>query len=46
MKYKVYDLYDGRELLGKVETMGEVIKLRNERINDTDGECYIIVLED
>ena len=45
MKYEVYDLYDGRELLGKAQTKEEVNKLINERINDTDGECYISVVE-
>lgn len=41
MKYYVYDLYDGKELLGVVEDMDEVRELRNERVRDTDGECYI-----
>lgn len=45
MKYKVYDVYDYRELLGTVETMDEVNLLKNERISDTDGECYIIIEE-
>lgn len=43
MKYYVYDLYDGKELLGKVKSMDEVIELTNERISDTDGECYISI---
>lgn len=43
MKYYVYDLYDGKELLGKVKSMDEVIGLTNERISDTDGECYISI---
>lgn len=43
MKYYVYDLYDGKELLGEVKSMDEVIELANERINDTDGECYISI---
>lgn len=41
MKYYVYDLYDGRELLGKVENMDEVREIIKERTRDTDGECYI-----
>ena len=45
MKYEVYDLYDYRELLGTVDTMEEVNRLKNERILDTDGECYIIIEE-
>jgi hypothetical protein len=43
MKYEVYDLYDGRELLGVVESMDEVNRLINDRIIETDGECYIDV---
>lgn len=43
MKYYVYDLYEGKELLGKVESMDEVRELTNERIRDTDGECYISI---
>lgn len=41
MKYEVYDLYDGCELLGVAETMNEVNKIINDRVLDTDGECYI-----
>lgn len=44
-KYVVYDLYDGKELLGEVETMDEVRILIKERIRDTDGECYISIRE-
>lgn len=45
MKYYVYDLYDGKELLGEVESMDKVRDLKNERIRDTDGECYIRIEE-
>ncbi len=45
MKYEVYDVYDYRELLGSVDTMEEVNRLKNERILDTEGECYIIIEE-
>ena len=45
MKYYVYDLYDGKELLGVVEDMDEVRELTNERVRDTDGECYIRIIE-
>lgn len=45
MKYYVYDLYDGKELLGEVESMDKVRELTNERIRDTDGECYITIEE-
>lgn len=45
MKYYVYDLYDGNELLGVVENMDEVRELTNERIRDSDGECDINIIE-
>lgn len=45
MKYYVYDLYDAKELLGEVESMDKVRELTNERIRDTDGECYISIEE-
>ena len=45
MKYYVYDVYDFKELLGVVEDMDEVRELTNERIRDTDGECYISIEE-
>lgn len=45
MKYKVYDLYEEIELLVEVESMDEVIKLTNERLIETDGECYISIEE-
>lgn len=43
MKYYVYDLYDGKELLGIVKDKDEVRELINERNRDTDGECIIRV---
>lgn len=45
MKYYVYDVYDFKELLGVVEDMDEVRELTNERFRDTDGECYIRIIE-
>nr|DAR48081.1 MAG TPA: hypothetical protein [Caudoviricetes sp.] len=45
MNYYVYDLYDGKELVGEVESMDKVKELTNERIRDTDGEYYIIIEE-
>lgn len=40
-KYRVYDLYDYKEILGYADTMKEVKRLAEERYNDTDGECDI-----
>lgn len=45
MKYEVYDLYDGCELIGVAKTMNEVNKIINDRVLDTDGECYISIKE-
>ena len=45
MKYYVYDLYDGKELVGEVESMDNVRDLTNQRVRDTDGECYIRIEE-
>lgn len=45
MKYYVYDVYDFKELLGVVEDMDKVRELTNERVRDTDGECYIRIIE-
>ena len=43
-KYKVVDLYDGKDVLGYADTKQEIKRLANERIDDTDGECDIYVL--
>lgn len=41
--YKIYDNYDGdMELLGS-GTLKECKRLAKERIEDTDGECYLII---
>jgi len=45
--YQVIDCYEGdEELLGTVETLKEARKLKNERIDDTDGECDVIIFND
>lgn len=41
-KFKVYDIYEGKEVLGYAENLQEVHKLKNKRIGDTDGECYVV----
>ena len=41
--FKLYDDYEGdMELLGS-GTLEECKKLARERIDDTDGECYLII---
>lgn len=44
-KYKVYDLYDGKDCIGYADTLKEVKKLAREQYNDTDGECAIYYAE-
>ena len=44
MKYKVIDDYDyNAEVIACCNTEREVKKVIRQRIEDTDGECYIIV---
>lgn len=43
MKYVVIDDYDNDlEVLGFADDQAGVKKLRDERIDDTDGECYLL----
>ena len=44
-KYKVYDLYDGKLVLGYADTMKEVKKLAREQCRECDGECLIYYAE-
>ena len=44
-KYKVYDLYEGKDTIGYADTMGEVKKIVRRRIDDTDGECECVYAE-
>lgn len=44
-KYKVYDIYEGKDTLGYADTLTEVKKLAREQSRDTDGECYIVYAE-
>ena len=44
-KYKVYDLYEGKIILGHAKNMKEIKKLAREEYNATDGECDIYYAE-
>lgn len=44
-KYRVYDLYDCKEVIGHVDTMQEVKRLARQRLVDTEGECSIYYVE-
>ena len=40
-KYKVYDLYEGKECIGYADTLSEVKKIARIQYDETDGECAI-----
>lgn len=44
-EWKVLDVYEGCELLGYADTKAEAYKLAHERANDTDGECWIVLMK-
>ena len=41
----VIDIYEDYEVLGVVDSKRSASKLARERVNDTDGECYIVLKE-
>ena len=44
-KYKVYDLYEGKECIGYADTLREVKKIARTQYTETDGECAIYYTE-
>ena len=44
-KYKVYDLYEGKDVVGYADTLNEVKRLAREWFRDTDTECCIVYAE-
>lgn len=44
-KYKVYDVYEGKDVLGYADTMEEVRNLARIQDRDTDGECIPVYAE-
>lgn len=44
-QYKVVDLYEGTQCIGYADTLDEVCDIYRQQIEDTDGECRIIVKE-
>lgn len=44
-KYKVYDIYEGKDVLGYADTMEEVILLAHRQEQDTEGECLPVYAE-
>jgi len=41
-KFKIYDLYEGKETIGYADTISEMKKIGKEYYNDTDGECALV----
>ena len=44
-KYKVYDIYEGKDTVGYADTIEEVKKLARRWHDDVDGECCIVYAE-
>lgn len=44
-KYKVYDIYEGKDTVGYADTIEEVKKLARRWYDDVDGECCIVYAE-
>lgn len=44
-KFKVYDLYEGKEVLGYADTLAEVKKIARTQYEATDSECRIFYAE-
>ena len=44
-KFKVYDLYEGKDVLGYADTLSEVKKIARTQSEATDGECAIFYAE-
>lgn len=43
-EYKVVDYYDGvPECLGYADTPQEACSIRRQRLDDTDGECKVVI---
>ena len=44
-KYKIYDLMEGKDVVGYADTLQEVKKLSREWFKDTDGDCCLVYAE-
>ena len=43
--YKLYDYYEGKDLIGEYDNWHDLQKAKKEYITDTDGECDLGVEE-
>lgn len=39
MLFRLFDFYEGQELIGLYETKKDLNQAKKERIEETDGEC-------
>lgn len=44
-RYRVYDLYEGKQIIGYADTLQEIKRLARQQYDDTDGECAIYYAE-
>lgn len=45
--FEIYDNYEcNYELIGVVTNLKEAKKIMKERCHDTDGECYLLVIDE
>ena len=44
-KFWVVDYYEGYEIIGTTNDLAEAKKMMNERIDDTDGECDVEIID-
>lgn len=42
-RFRLYDVYEGYDLLGEFDTMSEVRRAALQYDADTDGECCLMV---
>lgn len=42
--YKIYDYYEGRQLVAECDDYFEMKKAKKQYIEDTDGECDLEVV--
>ena len=43
--YRLYDYYEGKDLIGEYDNWHDLQKAKKEYIADTDGECDLAVEE-
>ena len=44
-KYKIYDICEGKDVLGYADTIDEVRRIAKKQSRDTDGDCCIVYAE-